>query len=59
MIYKFKCPKCWEEIEITESMVNIDKIKPLCHECEVNLTRIYTSTPVHFHGEGWTKGAKK
>ena len=59
MIYNFKCPSCKVEVEIKESMVNIEKLRPFCSKCDSKLERVYNAPSIHFLGKDWTKGAKK
>ena len=59
MTYNFKCPKCKGVFEIRESMVNIDKLRPMCPKCEVHMLRMYDIPGIHFKGDGWTLGATK
>ena len=57
MTYTFRCPKCRKKYDIRESMVNIEKLNPLCPKCEVSMTREYNAPGIHYKGDGWTKKA--
>lgn len=52
--YDYKCPKCDNIIEVTE----LHDYK--CDKCDYPMKRVWTPTPVHYIGYGWTtKGERK
>ena len=62
MIYSFKCQKCGEVGDINMSVATYERTnwdKICCDEpCFGELKRVWSDTPIHFKGSGWTVKSK-
>lgn len=62
MIYEYKCQKCGELKEFNLSVqeysdINWEDVR--CSEtCDGELSKVWSDTPVHYKGHGWTVRSK-
>lgn len=50
--YDYKCPNCGIVIEQSRNYSE-DTPEPMCGDCLVSMTRLYSSPAVQFKGGGW------
>jgi len=48
--YDFLCEFCERSIELT---LAVDQQVPRCGTCSGKLSRLWSTVPIHFKGDGW------
>lgn len=56
--YDFKCSRCETKLSIVRSINSQDKEEFKCPDCDLPMTRVYSSPAVTFAGSGWGKDAR-
>ena len=51
-VYEYKCPNCSATQEQVRS-INDTVPAPMCGDCLVEMSRVFSATPAHFKGGGW------